>query len=390
MTQTRRGFLVSAALGTYAAARRLALGANASEWRVYAGTYTGESASRGIYTFSLDRSSGAMRGGGLAADTASPSFLALAPDGRALYAVNELTEFGGKPTGAVSAFARDPASGALTPLGQQPSRGGAPCYVTIDRAARYVLVANYVGGSVALLPIAPNRGVGEATAVIQHVGSGPNKERQAGPHAHCIILDAPNRFAIAADLGTDSLLIYRVDDRRGLLTPAEPASFTLRPGAGPRHLAFAPGYRTLYVLNELDSTLVALAYDLDRGRLTERQTLSTRPASATGDNFPADVHVHPSGHTVYASNRGDDTIAVFSIARDTGRLALTQTISTSGHWPRNFALDPSGQHLLVANQRSDSVVGFRIDADTGRLSPTGARIELPTPVCLVFAEDSRA
>jgi 6-phosphogluconolactonase len=386
MTQTRRSFLVSAALGAYAAARRFALARGASEARLYVGTYTGEGASRGIYTLSLDRDSGALQGGGLAAESASPSFLTLAPDGKALYAVNELTEFGDHPTGAVSAFARDPRSGVLTPLGQQPSRGGAPCYLTVDRAGRYVLVANYVGGSVALLPIGRDRSLGEATATIQHVGTGPNRERQAGPHAHCIILDAPNRFAIAADLGADSLLIYRVDDRRGLLTPAEQPAVKLRPGAGPRHLAFARGQRTLYALNELDATLVALTYDVYRGRLTVRQTLSTRPAGAKGDNFPADLHVHPRGHAVYASNRGDDTIAVFSVAPDTGHLTLAQTVSTGGRWPRNFALDPSGKHLLVANQRSDSVVGFRIDVATGRLAPTGARLELPTPVCLVFAD----
>ena len=385
MTQTRRDFLLSVAVGALAGVRRLERPPRARESRLYVGTYTGETSSRGIYALSLDRDSGALRGGALAAESASPSFLALAPDGQALYAVNELTDFGGRSSGAVSVFARDPKSGALTLLGQQPSRGGAPCYVTVDRAGRYVLVANYVGGSVALLPIDRTRALGEATAVVQLVGSGPNKERQAGPHAHCIILDAPNRFAIAADLGTDSLLIYRVDDRRGLLTPAAPPSLKLHPGAGPRHLAFAPGNRTLYVLNELDSTLVALAYDVIRGRLTERQVLSTRPAGATGDNFPADVHVHPRGHAVYASNRGDDSIAVFSVAA-TGRLTLAQTVSTEGHWPRNFAVDTAGEHLLVANQRSDSVVGFRIDADTGRLRPSGARIELPAPVCLVFAD----
>ena len=199
------------------------------------------------------------------------------------------------------------------------------------------------------------------------------------------MLDSPNRFAVAADLGIDSLLIYRVDDRRGLLTATEQPPVKLRAGAGPRHLAFAPDSRTLYLVNELDSTLVVLAYDPYRGRLRKRQTLSTRPAGARGDNFPADVHVHPRGQTVYASNRGDDTIAVFSVARDSGRLALVQTVSTGGRWPRNFSLDPSGRQLLVANQRSDSVVGFWIDAETGRLSPTGATVQLPSPVCLLFA-----
>jgi 6-phosphogluconolactonase len=386
MEQTRRSFLFSAALSTLACARGIARGAPSSEWRLYVGTYTGEGASRGIYHLSIDKEAGTLRSAGLAAETASPSFLALAPNGRWLYAANELTELAGRPTGGVTAFARDPATAALTSLGQQPSRGGAPCYVKVDRAGRYVLVANYVGGNVALLPIAANGALGEATAVLQHAGTGPNAQRQERPHAHCIILDAPNRFAIAADLGADSLFIYRVDDRRGLLTAGEQPVVKLRPGAGPRHLAFAPNAPRLYVVNELDSTLVVLDYEPIRGRLTERQTLSTRPAGATGDNFPADLHVHPRGHTVYASNRGDDTIAVFSVAPDTGRLTLVQTVSTGGRWPRNFAIDPTGIQLLVANQRSDSIVGFRIDPVSGRLTPTGQRIELPTPVCLVFAD----
>ena len=383
--QSRRSFLLSAVLGAFSV-RHLSLTRSARESRLYVGTYTGDTGSRGIYALTLDRDTGALQSRGLVAETPNPSFLALAPNGRALYAVNELTEFGGRPTGAVTAFARDAKTGALTPLGQQPSGGGAPCYVTVDRAGRYVLVANYVGGSVALLPIDRRGALGEATAVVKHVGTGPNTQRQEAPHAHCIVLDAPNRFAIAADLGNDSLLIYRVDDRRGWLTAAEPAVVKLESGAGPRHLAFAPKSPTLYAVNELDSTLVVFQYDPHLGRLSERQVLSTRAAGASGENYPADLHVHPSGRTVYASNRGDDTIAVFSVARDTGKLALVQTQSTEGKWPRNFALDRDGSHLLVANQRSNSVVGFSIDSQTGRLRPTGARAELPAPVCLLFAD----
>ena len=390
---TRRSFVATAALGlaelargrNTAAASEFGVGPSASEWQIYVGTYTGQTGSRGIYAVTLDGDSGVLRSGGLVAETESPSFLALAPNGRALYAVNELTEFGGRQSGAVTAFARDRTTGALTSLGQQPSRGGAPCYISVDRAGRYVLIANYVGGSVALLPIAADGRLEEATAFIQHVGTGPNTQRQEGPHAHCIILDAPNRFAVVADLGIDSLMLYRVDDRRGQLRAAEQPPMKLRPGAGPRHLAFARDSRTLYVVNELDSTLVALAYDPVRGRLTQRQVVSTRPAGATGDNFPADLHVHPRGHAVYASNRGDDTIAVFSVAPRDGHLSLVQTVPTGGRWPRNFALDPTGSHLLVANQRSNSIVGYRVDASTGQLTPTGSRVELPAPVCLLFA-----
>ena len=384
MPYSRRSFLVASALGIIGCARRRVMPFIGREWHLYVGTYTGETQSRGIYGLALDRESGAMRSEGLIAVTESPSFLALAPGGRALYAVNELTEFEGRPSGGVTALARDESTGALSSLDQKASQGGAPCYVTVDRLGRHVLVANYVGGSIAVLPIGAGGAVGEATAVMQHVGRGPHPERQTAPHAHCVILDATNRFALATDLGIDRVLIYRFDAGAGTLAPADEPEVALRPGAGPRHITFSPDGRTLYLLNELDSTLVAFAYDADTGRLRERQTLSTRPAGAVGENFPADVHVHPLGHTVYASNRGDNTVAVFSVSPDTGRLTLVDSISTGGNWPRNFALDPTGAQLLVANQRSNSIVGFRIDRATGRLTPTGARVELPAPVCLLF------
>jgi 6-phosphogluconolactonase len=240
---------------------------------------------------------------------------------------------------------------------------------------------------VAVFPVAPDGGVGAATSVVQHQGRGPHPERQTSPHAHCIVLDAANRFALAADLGIDRVLVRRFDAASGALTPAAVPEVALQPGAGPRHLAFSPDGRTLYAVNELDSTLVVFAYDPETGGLRERQTLSTRPADATTENFPADLHVHPSGRTVYASNRGDDTIAVFAVAPDSGRLTLEQSVPTGGRWPRNFAIDPAGELLLVANQRSDSVVGFRIDPATGQLTPNGSRIELPAPVCLLFADE---
>jgi 6-phosphogluconolactonase len=392
MPCSRRDFVATVALGAVACARvRPASGGGVSAatgdatWPLYVGTYTEDGRSRGVYRLAVDRATGAMRDEGLAADTPSPSFLALAPDGRALYAVNELTEYEGAASGSVTALARDAATGALSPRGRRATRGGAPCYVTADRTGRHVLVANYVGGSVAVLPVLADGGVGEATAVVRHAGRGPHAGRQEGPHAHCVIVAPDNRFALAADLGIDRVRVYRFDAARGTLAPADAPEAVLRPGAGPRHLAFAPGGRTLYLVNELDSTLVAFAYDAATGALAERQTLSTRPDGATGENLPADLHVHPSGRAVYASNRGDDTVAVFAVAPDTGRLALQQVVPTGGRWPRNFALDPAGRLLLVANQRSDAVVAFHVAADTGRLTPAGARATLPSPVCLRFA-----
>jgi 6-phosphogluconolactonase len=389
MPLTRRDFLASAALGAAASTLR-ARGASASvpgaaadPWQLYVGTYTGKTGSRGVYRMTADRTTGALHVVGVAAELEQPSFLALAPDGRSLYAVNELVEYEGRASGALTALAREPGTQALTARGRRASEGGAPCYVSVDRTGRHALVANYVGGNVAVFPVGAD-GVGAPTALVHHAGRGPNARRQEGPHAHCIVLDPANRFALAADLGIDRVRVYRFDAAAGTLAPAAVPEVALRPGAGPRHLAFAPDGRTVYVVNELDSTLVAFDYDAPTGRLRERQTLSTRPAGAPGDNYPADLHVHPNGRTVYASNRGDDTIAVVAVAPDGGRLSLAQTVPTGGKWPRNFALDPAGRLLLVANERSGSVVAFGVDAATGRLAPTGARAEVPAPVCLVF------
>ena len=402
MRYTRRDFLAAAALGAAACSRR-PRGAAATErtarsderasgsddaWQLYVGTYTDKTGSRGVYRMTADRGSGALRVLGVAAELQQPSFVALAPDGRALYAVNELTEYEGSASGALTALARDPATQALVARGRTASRGGAPCYVSVDRTGRHALVANYVGGNVAVFPVGPT-GVGAATAFVQHEGRGPNAARQDAPHAHCILLDPANRFALVADLGIDRVRVYRFDAAAGTLVPGPVPEVALRPGAGPRHLAFAPDGRTVYLVNELDSTLVAFDYDAERGALRERQLLSTRPAGAAGDNFPADLHVHPGGRFVYASNRGDDTIAVFAVDAG-GRLTLAQTVPTGGRWPRNFALDPAGRLLLVANQRSDSVVAFRIDQTTGQLTPTGSTAAVPAPVCLLFTDAAGA
>ncbi|MGZ8377771.1 MAG: lactonase family protein [Gemmatirosa sp.] len=381
---TRRDFLTAAAaIGVAGCAAMPHAPPAPRAWRLYVGTYTNDGRSRGIYRLEADRETGALRADGVAAEAVNPSFLALTPDGRTLLAVSERTEYEGRASGAVLAFARDRATGVLTARGAQPSGGGAPCYVSVDRAGRHALVANYVGGSVAALPIGADGALG-AARVVQHAGRGPHAARQTSPHAHAILVDAPDRHALATDLGIDRVIAYRLDATAGTLTPTGEA--VLRPGAGPRHLAFAPDGRTLYVVNELDSTLTALAYDDARGALRELHTLATRPTGATGENFPGDLHVHPSGRAVYASNRGDDTIAVFAVDGGSGRLALVQSVPTVGRWPRNFALDPTGRFLLVANQRSESVVAFRVDAATGTLTPTGSSVAIPSPVCLLFAD----
>ena len=350
---------------------------------LYVGTYTDADRSDGIYLLRMDRRSGQLTSAGSVNAGPNPSFLAIHPNGRVLYAVNEVE------SGAVSAFAIAGDSGALTRLNEAPSEGSAPCFVSVDKSGRVVLVANYGAGSVALLPIETGGGLAPATSSIQHTGSGPNADRQREPHAHCIVADPSNRFALAADLGADRVFVYRLDPDGRALHHVEGGDAVMRAGAGPRHLAFHPTLPIVFVANELDSTVVTLRFDAERGALSPLESRSTLPAGWTGTNYPADIHLAPSGRTLYLSNRGHNSLAVFSVAASTGALSLEQTVSTDGDWPRNFSLDPSGQWLLVANQRSNAVVVFGRDEESGRLTPTDQRITLPSPVCLRFHAPAR-
>jgi len=387
---SRRDFLAASAISLIGLARgseRPALrdAAHTDGDLLYVGTYTDGGRSEGIYLVRMDRRSGHLRRVGSVAAGANPSFLAIHPNRRVLYAVNELEQYNGRPTGAVSAFAIAKDTGALTPLNEQPSEGGAPCYVSLDRSGRVVLVANYVGGNIALLPLGANGALGPAAQVVQHTGTGPNGERQEAPHAHCILADPSNRFVLAADLGADRVFVYRLDVEGKSLRHVEGGDAVMSPGAGPRHIAFHPTLPLVFVANELDSTVATLRFDAERGTLSPVDTRSTVPAGWTGTNYPADIHVASSGRTLYVSNRGCNSIAVFSVAESTGALVLDQVVSTEGDWPRNFSLDPTGRWLLAANQRSDSVVVFGRDPDNGRLTPTRQRIAIPSPVCLRFA-----
>ena len=339
---------------------------------LYVGTYT-----ESIYLVRMDRRSGELLQVGAVKAGANPSFLSIHPNRRVLYAVNEIDT-----AGVVTAFAIERATGALTRLNEQPSGGGAPCYVSVERSGHALLVANYAGGSVALLPIEPTGALAPAH-VVQHTGKGPTPERQEAPHAHCILPDFSNRFALAADLGADRVFVYRIDLEAHSLRHVGEA--VMRPGAGPRHIAFHPTLPLVFVANELDSTVATLRFDAGSGALASRGASSTLPARWTGTNYPADIHVAANGRTLYVSNRGHNSIAVFTVADSTGALALEQVIPTEGDWPRNFSLHPTGQWLLVANQRSDSVVVFARDQKNGRLTPTRRRLALPSPVCLRFA-----
>jgi 6-phosphogluconolactonase len=332
----------------------------------------------------MDPRSGKLQRVGSVNAGANPSFLTIHPNGRVLYAVNEVDTQNGRSTGGVSAFAIASDTGALTRLNEQPSEGAAPCYVSVDRTGRVVFVANYNGGSVALLPIETDGSLARAAHVEKHTGSGPNAERQEAAHAHCIVADPSNRFVLAADLGADRVFVYRLDLEGKSLRHVEGGDAVMRSGAGPRHIAFHPTLALVFVANELDSTVATLRFDAERGALSLLDAGSTLPAGWTGTNYPADIHIAPSGRTLYVSNRGHNSIAVFSVAEKTGALALEQVVSTDGDWPRNFTLDPTGRWLLVANQRSDSIVLFRRDQASGRLTSTRERIALPSPVCLRF------
>ena len=350
---------------------------------VYVGTYTGPG-SKGIYLLRMDLASGALTAPEVAAEVTHPTFLAVHPSRRFLYAVGEIRNFSGRKSGAVSAFAIVPESGALRLLNQQPSGGTGPCHLTVDSAGRNVLVANYGSGSVAVLPVGEDGQLAEPSSVIQHEGSGPNPKRQAGPHAHSINLDPAGRFAFAADLGLDKVLVYRFDPGKGNLAPHDPPAAAVAPGAGPRHFAFHPTGRFAYVINELASTVTAFAYDAERGALSQVQTVSTLPSGFDGSNSTAEVQVHPSGRFLYGSNRGHNSIAIFAIEPRTGRLTAVGHEPTQGDWPRNFGIDPTGTYLVVANRRSNNLVVLRIDPKTGQLKPTGIAAEVPAPVCVKF------
>ena len=385
----RRAFLRFAGLGALGLmlseiSSVRALGAKPiGELSVYVGTYT-TGKSEGIYLYQLNLSSGELKHVATTRGVVNPSFLALAPSRRYLYAVNEVEEFALRKSGAVSAFAVDQRTGELRLLNQQASLGANPCYVEVDAGGRFVLIANYTGGNVAVFPVQRDGSLGEATDMKQYQGSSVNRERQEGPHAHCIVLDPTNRFAYSCDLGTDKIMIFLFDARNGKLMPNEQPWVQVKPGAGPRHLTLHPSGKYVFVLNELHSTITTFARDPGKGSLKELQTLSTLPADFKGTSWSADIHVSADGRFVYCSNRGHDSIAIFRIEPRNGALTSVAHESTRGMTPRNFAIDPTGSFLLVANQKSDNIVVFRIDQKTGRLRSTGQGVQVPSPVCLKF------
>lgn len=360
-----------------------ARGVEAGEGWVYFGTYTG-GASEGIYRSRFDFESGVLGAPVLAAKAANPSFLALHPGGRRLYGVLELAEYEGRPGGAVAGWDLDRETGELQAINTVSSGGMHPCHLTLDAAGRWVLAANYSSGNVAVLPVREDGSLGAAWQMVQHLGSSVHPQRQKGPHAHSIQLDAANRFAVAADLGMDRLMVYRFEPAIGSLEAQDPPFAEVPPGSGPRHTAFHPRGRHLLAINELTSTLMLFRYDRRRGTLEAVHTVKTLPESFEGSSTTAEVRVHPSGRWVYGSNRGHDSLVVFRVDTRRDRLELVEWVPAGGRTPRNFAIDPSGRWLLAAHQGSDSVSVFRIDPNSGRLTATGGRVTVGSPVCVLF------
>ena len=350
---------------------------------VYVGTYT-KTPGSGINLLQLDLASGHLSKPVVVAKSANPSFLALHPKRPLLYAIGEVSNYGKKQTGFVSAYEIQEKSGQLALLNQQSSGGAGACYVSVDRSGQVVLVANYNGGTVASLPIRADGALEPPATVDEHHGSSVHPMRQTGPFAHCINVDSSNHFALAADLGIDEILIYKLDAARGTLAPNEPAFVRTARGAGPRHLAFHPNGRFVYVINELASTISVFRFDPSRGNLASVQDISTLPANFSGENTGAEIQIHPSGRFLYGSNRGHDSIAIFAVDSETGKLRALGHESSLGQTPRYFAQDPSGRYLLAANQKSGNVVVFRVDPESGLLHPTGESVLVPFPVCLLM------
>jgi 6-phosphogluconolactonase len=385
---TRRGFLASGLSGAasllVARQTKGQTDKKAKEMLLYIGTYTSTGKSQGIYVHKFNAETGVLTPLHTVKDVLEPSYLTIDKSGKYLYAANELLEYEGKKSGAVSAFAIDRKTGNLQFLNKQPSLGDAPCFITSSANEKFVLVANYLGGNVSSFPIEKDGKLGASVDLVQHTGFGPNKDRQEAAHAHSITLDRNNRFAFAADLGIDKLMIYQFDDQTGKLKPNNAQAFyQTKPGAGPRHFSFHESGKFAFLINELDLTITSLAYDETLGTLKEIQTVSTVPAGVSGaSNSCADIHVSPSGKFLYGSNRGHNSIVSYRIDEQTGRLEYIEHVSTGGKKPRNFVIEPGGNFLLVANQDSNNIVVFRIDEKSGKLKSTGIAAQVPVPVCL--------
>jgi len=361
------------------------------QFRLYFGTYSSigpvpRGRAEGIYTATFDPALGTLSEPQLVAVAPNPSYVAVHPTAAYLYACYELPAVDGKPAGAVGAYAIDPVTGGLTYLNEEPTNGEDPCHLVVDSSGRWVLAANYTSGSVAVIPIGSDGRVGPRSDFVQHSGASILKPRQTSPHAHSVNLDFRNAHALVADLGTDRLMVYDFDATAGKLRPSAQPWAQVSPGSGPRHLAFNPAGTVAYLINEIGCTLTVFGYDQTTGALSELQTLPTLPTGFAGRSHCADVNVLPTGRAVYGSNRGHDSLAVYSADPESGLVTLVGHTPTGGHTPRGFAVDPTGRFVIVANQDSDNVVVFAADPESGQLSRTGVEVAVPSPVCVKFVQ----
>ena len=353
----------------------------------YVGTYTEQGhKGKGIYCFDFHPESTErikLKLLGTTTGIKNPSYLTIHPNGKFLYAVSELASDDGMNGGMVWAYKIDTKSGELKALNCQPSEGGGPCYAAVDRTGSCLLVANYTSGSIAALPILEDGSLGTAKSKVQHEGSSVDPERQKGPHAHSVNISPDNNYAIAADLGLDKLLIYKLDPKTASLVKNEPAFSETPPGGGPRHLSFSRDGKFAYISNEMKSSVSVCAFDASKGSLSVIQTVSTLNEKVEG-NSTAEILMHPDGKFLYCSNRGHDSLAIFKVEQDTGKLTLLGHAPTLGHTPRNFGIDSSGNYIIVCNQNSSNLVVFKIDRESGLLKVLGDPLPLPSPVCIKF------
>ena len=351
--------------------------------RAYIGTYTSKG-SEGVYVLELDRDAGTVTEARVAAKQKDPSFVAISPNRKFLYAVSEVNSVDGKKGGGASAYKIDPASGKLELINAEITGGSGPCHLVVDPSGKNLLIANYGGGSVACLPINADGSLKPTSSFVQHVGTSVDKGRQEAPHAHSINVDPTGDYAVVADLGLDKVLVYQFDSDHGQLVPNEPPSTSVKAGGGPRHFAFHPSGK--YAYTNLEMTSEVAVFQVQTGCvLAGIQTLSTLPdGKPVPGNSTAETQVHPSGKFVYVSNRGHNSLAIYTVDQKTGMLTHVGNQSTEGGVPRNFCIDPSGKYILAANQDTDTVVVLKIDQETGKLTPTGSQAKVPTPVCVKF------
>jgi 6-phosphogluconolactonase len=361
-----------------------AMPAAAADTFVFFGTTRAPGPGHGFSVAHFDTATGVLTKPVFLLEAVAPAFFVIHPDGRHLYVSNSVNTFQGQPVGAVSAYAVDPATARLTLLNQQASGGADANYVSLDATGRYLFVANYQGGNIAAFALKPDGSLGERTAFFQHTGSSVDAKRQTHAYAHSIVPDPTNRFVLVADLGLDKVFVYRFNKKDGSLRPNDPPFAKVAPGSGPRHMAFHPNRRFLYVIEEMASAVAVFAWDSTHGVLTELQTVSALPEGYQGVSACAEIQVHPSGKFLYATNRGHDSLAVFGVDAGTGRLSLIEHVPTQGKSPRNFAFDPTARWLLVTNHGSDNALVFGIDQTTGRLTPKGTPVSVPLPYCERF------